>query len=83
MSNIIMGIEVEKRRDLADKVQQLLTDYGCSINTRIGLHQASSDFCSEKGLIVLQFIDNSEKEALELEFKLNSIEGIKVRKMVF
>lgn len=82
---IIMGIQLIKRRDSADKVQQLLTDYGCFIKTRLGLHYASDDreVCSENGVIVLQFIANADKEVLELEDKLRQIKGVAVRKMVF
>lgn len=83
MSQIIMGIQLEKRRETADCVQRLLTEYGCSIRTRLGLHQASEEFCSEKGIIVLEFIPNSEVKALELENKLSACKGVIVRKMVF
>ncbi len=53
MSRIIMGVKVDHRHEDAPKVQQLLTDNGCFIKTRLGLHKATDDrnICSEDGLI--------------------------------
>lgn len=85
MSKIIMGIKVEKRHAEANHVQTLLTDYGCFIKTRLGLHKATDnrEVCSEDGLILLEFINDCDKEAEELEGKLETLEGIHVRKMIF
>ena len=85
MSKIIMGIELEQRRETAADVQEVLTDYGCFIKTRIGLHSASNqgEVCSEKGLIVLELINDSQKQTEELEEKLTDIEGVNVKKIEF
>lgn len=85
MSRIILGIKVDSRRDDATSVQTLLTEYGCFIKTRLGLHNASDErtMCSEDGLILLEFILNADKEALELEQKLEALGSVHVRKMVF
>jgi len=85
MSRIILGIKVDSRHEDAPNVQKLLTAYGCFIKTRLGLHNASDDrtLCSEDGLIILEFIMNADKEAKELEEKLEKLGGVHVRKMVF
>lgn len=85
MSKIIMGIEVENRRETATEVQKLLTDFGCFIKTRLGLHEASDnrEMCSEKGLIILEFIKDTQKEAIQLEESLKKIHGVVVKKMEF
>ncbi|MBS7527684.1 hypothetical protein KHM83_13440 [Fusibacter paucivorans] len=85
MSRIILGIKVDSRRDDATSVQALLTEYGCFIKTRLGLHNASDErtMCSEDGLILLEFILNADQEALELEQKLEALGSVHVRKMVF
>jgi len=80
---VIMGISLIKRRDTADKVQELLTVYGCYINTRLGLHQASGKFCSEDGLIILQFLEGAGEKARELEAALKSVSGVQVQMMIF
>ena len=78
-----MGIQVEKRNSTAPELQKMLTDYGCAIKTRLGVHQASENECSEKGLIILEFLESAEKEARELEEKLLKLGGVTVKKMVF
>jgi hypothetical protein len=85
MSQIILGIKVDSRHEDAPNVQRLLTEYGCFIKTRLGLHTASDDrkLCNDDGLILLEFILNAEKEAGELEAKLESLGGVHIRKMVF
>ena len=85
MSKIIMGIEIEKRRDAAIAVQDILTEYGCFIKTRIGVHEATDDrtVCSENGYVILELIKDSDKEAAELETKLTKIAGVVVKKMEF
>ncbi|WHH58856.1 hypothetical protein [Petroclostridium sp. X23] len=85
MSKIIMGIEIGSRVDDALEVQKLLTENGCIIKTRIGLHEASKETqaCSRKGLVLLEFIEDVQKEIGELEDKLAKIDSVVVKKMVF
>lgn len=83
MSKIIMGIELEKRVNTATSVQDILTEFGCFIQTRIGLHQATEIACSEKGLIILELADHVKSEAAQLEEKLKKISGVRVKKMEF
>lgn len=83
MQKVIMGIQVEQRRETANKVQQMLTDYGCIVKTRLGLSQSCDDFCSDTGLILLEFLSSAGDKIIELEQKLESIEGVIVKKMEF
>ncbi len=83
MSKIIMGIQINERSSAVKDVQSLLSDYGCYIKTRLGLHEADTDSCSNKGLIILEFIDKSDEEAAKLEEKLSGIRSVIVKKMVF
>lgn len=85
MSKIILGAEVHKRIETSEAVQKLLSDYGCFIKTRIGLHDASDDrqFCSENGIIILELIRDAGKEGDELQAGLAAIEGVTVKKMEF
>ncbi len=83
MSKTIMGIQLKQRYDASNEVQNLLTKYGCSIKTRLGVHEASSDSCNEQGIIIVEFIDNSDKEVHEFEQSLSEISGIVVKKMEF
>ncbi len=83
MSKIIMGVLLEQRIETATSVQDILTEYGCFITTRIGLHQAAEDACSTRGLIILELADHVKDEADEMEKKLSEIKGVTVKKMVF
>lgn len=83
MSKIIMGIQLEQRQKSVSEVQTLLSEYGCYIRTRLGVHEAAEEFCSEKGLILLEFVDSKDAQARELEAKLQKIPQIVVKIMEF
>ncbi len=83
MSKIIMGIQLEQRQKSVSDVQMLLSEYGCYIRTRLGVHEAAEEFCSEKGLILLEFVDSKDAQARELEAKLKKIPQIVVKTMEF
>ena len=64
--NRILGVLITNRQKEAGKVQSVLTKYGCSIKTRLGLHEATDELYSTNGLILLELTGNvSEMEKLE------------------
>jgi hypothetical protein len=78
----ILGVSVYDRIKEAGEVQTVLTQYGCSIKIRLGLHEVSDDFCSKSGLIILElFGDISEQH--KLEAALGHIQGVELKKMEF
>jgi hypothetical protein len=85
MSKIVIGIQIDDRFDCVPEMQGLLTEFGCIIKTRLGLHQQAEagDNCTEKGLIILELVENCDERCRELEEKLGAIKGLKVRKMEF
>ena len=83
MSKIIMGIKLQERMKSATKFQELLSEYGCEISTRLGLHVASADSCSPHGLIILEFIDDADEVVAKFEKELKKIDDIVVQKMIF
>jgi hypothetical protein len=80
--HIILGIHITNRMKKATSVQKLLTEYGCNIKTRIGLHEVNDNFCATNGMLLLE-LTGDEKKCLELTKKLSAIPGIEVKKMVF
>ena len=70
----IMAIKVCKRRDVADSIQKVLTEFGCIIQMRLGLHEAG-DVCSDEGLIILQLVDDAG-EIARLEKTLGELSGV-------
>jgi hypothetical protein len=80
--HLIFGIHVQNRFQGVPAVQKLLTEYGCNIKTRIGLHQVSENLCSHQGLILLEMFGD-EATCHELADKLSALDGVEVQKMVF
>ena len=60
------------------KVQEVLTQYGCSIKTRLGLHDSPAGSCSDDALIFLELASEKEQN-LNLIKDLETIENIKVK----
>jgi hypothetical protein len=77
-----LGVHITSRVQHAPHVQELLTEYGCSIKTRIGLHEVSDEFCSPNGLVLLEMA-GPEGPIFELIRKLEAVEGVDVKQMVF
>lgn len=81
MNRRILGIQVYNRIQLAGEVQKVLTRYGCSIKTRLGLNDEDIE-SEEAGLIILE-LTGDENEWIKLENELLMIEGVLVEKMNF
>ena len=81
-SHFIIGIHAKNRLAQACVVQNLLTEYGCNIRTRIGLHSVADGVCPLDGVIVLEMFGNLET-CEELFQKLSAIENLDVQKMIF
>ncbi|HOO20959.1 MAG TPA: hypothetical protein PL011_06195 [Kiritimatiellia bacterium] len=78
-SRTILGVHVAQRTKHTARVQRILTDFGCSIRTRVGLHDAGDGFCSPNGLILLEMVDR----AGDLSAALAKVPGVTVKKMSF
>lgn len=73
----VMTLLVNNRRQNVPRLQEVLTESGCIIKARLGLHEAG-DVCSENGLIILH-LTGSKEEIANLEECLNKLEGIKAK----
>ncbi|MGA2616018.1 MAG: hypothetical protein ABSF26_00330 [Thermoguttaceae bacterium] len=81
-NHVIFGVHVNDRVREVPDVQKLLTEYGCHIKTRVGLHHVDERSCSPRGLILLEMFGD-EGVCHELFARLAKIEGVEVQKMVF
>lgn len=79
---IIFGIKISNRLQNVPHLQVILTEYGCNIKTRLGLHDVSETSCSPNGLLVLEMYGETATIE-EMEAKLKSVPGIDIQKMVF
>lgn len=80
MTKTILVILVSRRRESAVSVQQVLTDFGCIIKTRLGIHDGVLDRCSDSGLIVLEVVGEDRQKA-ELSDRLQAIPGISAKRV--
>jgi len=76
----VMAILIDERKNNAVRVQKILTEWGCLIKTRLGLHEGVLDQCSETGFIILELVGEPEKHE-ELCRKLNVLPGVKAKYM--
>ena len=71
----VVLIKIDHRASEAAKVQGILTDFGCNIKTRLGLHEVSNEFCATDGLIVLE-VEGEKDIIAQMNDKLNAIEHV-------
>lgn len=77
-----MGVHITDRVQRATDVQQVFTEYGGNIKTRLGLHEVRGDYCAPSGVILLELFGD-EQACAALRDKLGAIEGVEVKEMVF
>lgn len=75
MTKDFLLIVVNKRKKEAVTVQKILTEWGCFIKTRLGLHEDCLDNCSEIGTIILEVVGDPTKHD-EMQRKLNLLSGV-------
>jgi hypothetical protein len=78
----ILGVMINDPSKGADRIQNILTKYGCTIRTRLGIHDIDKDYASDTGLMLLELVGDMQ-ECLRLENELLALEGVDVQKMVF
>ena len=80
--HLILGVHVTDRVKDVPKIQAILTEYGCNIRTRLGLHDADDTRCSPGGVIVLELVGDAARCG-QLARKLAAVKGVEVKKMAF
>lgn len=78
----VLGIKITDRIKEAGLVQKALSQHGAVVSTRLGFHELNDELCSREGFMIIHLagqVDDCE----ELVAKLNGIEGLFVREMVF
>ncbi len=71
-----MLVLLDQRRKNAPQVQKILSEWGCLIRTRLGIHEGVLEECSEEGLIILELVGEKEKHE-KLKERLNALPGVK------
>ncbi len=82
MKNKIIGIKISSEVDDLVKVQEVLTDYGNVIRTRIGINQLEDDKTGLRGLLLLE-LNGDKNQIKNFKTELNNIKGVKIGKLKF
>jgi hypothetical protein len=78
MNKTILIIRIEKRKDTAVMVQKILSEWGCLIKTRLGIHDGVLDDCSDDGLVFLELVGEEDKKN-QLDMLLANLPGVKTK----
>lgn len=78
MERDVLLVLVSMRKEAATTVQKILTEWGCLIKTRLGLHEGVLDDCSESGLLFLELAGQKDQHT-ELARKLNLVKGVQAK----
>lgn len=79
---IVLGIYIKNRTKNVLEVQKNLTEYGCYIKTRLGLHEVDENSCSSNGLLILEMFGD-ESKINEFEEKIKAITDVAIQRMIF
>jgi hypothetical protein len=80
VKHIIFGVHISHRTENVPAVQALLSKYGCSIRTRLGIHDADATSCSPSGLLI---VDVFGPEAESFYAELSNLKGVDLQRMDF
>ncbi|HNT52997.1 MAG TPA: hypothetical protein PKH19_06310 [Candidatus Syntrophosphaera sp.] len=71
----VVLIKIDRRSTEAVKVQSILTEFGCNIKVRLGLHEVSKEFCANDGLVILE-VEGDKRKLNKMVSQLNKVEFI-------
>jgi hypothetical protein len=82
-NHTIMAVHITDRLTEATAVQQLLTDFGKIIKTRLGLHETDPNSAGPDGLLLLELIGDDKATINDLDAKLNAVDGVEAKQVFF
>jgi hypothetical protein len=74
----VVLVKIDHRSTEAVKVQSILTEFGCNIKVRLGLHEVSKEACANDGLIILE-VDGDKRKVNKLVSQLNKVEYVQAQ----
>ena len=77
MTNLLI-LSVGNRKKSALKVQQILTESGCMVKTRLGIHSNPEGVCSDEGIIILEVVAG-DSDIAGLVVKFEELDGVKAQ----
>jgi len=80
--HVIFGVHLTDRLAHANRVQEVFTEFGAHIKTRLGLHDVGAHGSSPSGVILLD-VSGDDQLLERMSQRLATIEGVEVQRMVF
>ncbi|MBZ5589568.1 MAG: hypothetical protein LAO05_13480 [Acidobacteriia bacterium] len=80
--HVIFGVHLTNRLTHASRVQEVFTEFGEHIKTRLGLHDVGPHGSSPSGVIVLD-VTGDDPVLDRMAERLAAIDGVEVQRMVF
>jgi hypothetical protein len=74
----VVLVKIDHRSSEATKVQEILTQFGCSIKVRLGLHEVSKEFCANDGLVILE-VEGEKAEIEKMLAALNAVDYVSAK----
>jgi hypothetical protein len=68
----IVAVKVGNREGVAQDMQRILTEHGCSIKVRLGLHDMPENTCSPAGLVLME-VAGEDPEIQAMVTKLDAL----------
>ena len=59
---VIIGVKLCERKEDSEYFQSIISEFGCGIKTRIGLHDTFDNKCSNEGIVLLEVVDQFADE---------------------
>ena len=75
MDKTLLVILIGKRNETAVTVQKILTEWGCIIKTRLGIHDGVMENCTNEGLVICELVGTIEQRT-ELARKIALLPGV-------
>jgi hypothetical protein len=68
----IVAVKVGNREGVAQDMQRILTEHGCAIKVRLGLHDMPENTCSPAGLVLME-VAGEDPEIRAMVTKLDAL----------
>ena len=77
----LVAVKIGSREATATAVQKILTDFGCNIKVRLGLHDIPENACSPSGLVILQTTAD-EEGLVQFISELNALDDVVAKSLI-
>ena len=77
----IIGLKMKTGLEYGPQLQAILSNYSCTIKTRIGLHETTENKCEGYGIVLLHITDENTVKYLQND--ILDVDGIEMQVMKF